>query len=343
MKTTIKFILTSFLTLFIFSGYAQEQIPLIEKGAKNTVLSNKKGTKKLNIEILDVIYSDSTRRTCKAQIKFQLTATGGKIPLFKKDWLADSKYWRLSFAYFDVHRTRSFLSLPNIPFFTNPSPILLENQTESFTLDLEVFDNKIFVVKFDDSYLMVLNKYEGGEIIKQREEEIKRKEEEKRLAEQLALKRQQEERDSIEAAYAERRKLLLTPPYLANWVGASFFTKENIEKDCDVRPVAYHGGSVMYSFPLCGVTMEFEDTHHVCVELSFRLFGKMGYDMKKDLIEYGYKLQSQSKDLIAENNFSDLTEGRRSVYKCKLDHGGYSTCIILEGQAMMFTFYRTKD
>ncbi len=153
----------------------------------------------------------------------------------------------------------------------------------------------------------------------------------------------QKERDSIEATYAEHRKLLLTPPYLAYWVGASFFTKENIEKDCDVRPVAYHGGAVMYSFPLCGVTMEFEDTHHVCVELSFRLFGKMGYDMKKELIEYGYKLQSQSKDLIAENNFSDLTEGRRSVYKCKLDHGGYSTCIILEGQAMMFTFYRTKD
>lgn len=153
----------------------------------------------------------------------------------------------------------------------------------------------------------------------------------------------QRERDSLEAVYAEHRELLLTPPYLANWVGASFFTKENIEKECDVSPVAYNGGAVMYSFPLCGVTMEFEDSHHVCVELSFRLYGEMGYNMKKALIEYGYKLQSKSKDLIAENNFSDLTEGRRSVYKCKLENGGYSTCIILEGQAMMFTFFRTKE
>jgi len=64
--------------------------------------------------------------------------------------------------------------------------------------------------------------------------------------------------------------------------------------------------------------------------------------MKEKLIAYGYKLQNQSRELIAENNFENLQTGKRSVYKCKLKTGDYSTCIIIEGQAMMFTFYRTS-
>ena len=140
----------------------------------------------------------------------------------------------------------------------------------------------------------------------------------------------------------EKCEKLLTPEYLANWVGASFFTKENIENDCDVYPSAYSGGKVFYNFPKCSVTMEFTEDKQVCIYLSFRLFGEDGYNFRKELINYGYKLRSKSDALVAENNFGDLTNGKVSVYKCALKNGGYSVCQITEGQAFMFEFYRSK-
>ena len=86
----------------------------------------------------------------------------------------------------------------------------------------------------------------------------------------------------------ERREKLLTPQYLANWVGASFFTKENIEKDCDVYPMAYSGGKVFYDFPQCPVTMEFADQPQVCIYVSFRLFGEDGYRFRTQLLNFGH-------------------------------------------------------
>lgn len=135
---------------------------------------------------------------------------------------------------------------------------------------------------------------------------------------------------------------MLTPEYLANWVGASFFTKENIEKDCGVYPSAYSGWKVFYNFPKCPVTMEFTEDKQVCIYLSFRLFGEDGYNFRKELINYGYKLRSKSEALVAENNFGDLMNGIVSIYKCALKNGGFSVCQITEGQAFMFEFYRSK-
>ena len=140
----------------------------------------------------------------------------------------------------------------------------------------------------------------------------------------------------------ERREKLLTPEYLANWVGASFFTKDNIEKDCDVYPMAYSGGKVFYDFPQCPVTMEFADHPQVCIYVSFRLFGEDGYKFRTQLLNFGYKLKSKSNALVAENNFGDLTNGKVSVYKYALKSGGYSVCKITEWQAFMFEFYRSK-
>ena len=140
----------------------------------------------------------------------------------------------------------------------------------------------------------------------------------------------------------ERREKLLTPEYLANWVGASFFTKENIEKDCDVYPMAYSGGKVFYDFPQCPVTMEFADQPQVCIYVSFRLFGEDGYRFRTQLLNFGYKLKSKSNALVSENNFEHLTNGKVSIYRYALKNGGYSVCKITEGHAFMFEFYRSK-
>lgn len=90
------------------------------------------------------------------------------------------------------------------------------------------------------------------------------------------------------------------------------------------------------------VTMEFTDKNHVCVYVSFRLFGEDGYQYRTKLLDFGYKLKSKSNAFVAENNFGDLTNGKVSVYKYALKNGGYSVCKITEGQAFMFEFYRSK-
>lgn len=177
-------------------------------------------------------------------------------------------------------------------------------------------------------------------------EEFIQKEKARKKAVELANKARLDsinnERFKIEKEEEERSEKLLTPEYLANWVGASFFTKENVEKDCGVYPSAYSGGKVFYVFPKCPVTMEFTEDKQVCIYLSFRLFGEDGYNFRKELINYGYKLRSKSEALVAENNFGDLTNGKVSIYKCALKNGDFSVCQITEGQAFMFEFYRSK-
>lgn len=143
--------------------------------------------------------------------------------------------------------------------------------------------------------------------------------------------------------YAERAEMLMTPQYLANWVGASFFTKDNIENDLGIVPMAYNGGVVFYDLPKCNVGMEFAGAEKVCVEISFRLFGEEAYEFIDQMRAYGYVEQGSSKDLVAENNFQSLTNGRRTIYKCRLKNGGYSVCTVLEGQAVMFDFIRSKN
>lgn len=68
------------------------------------------------------------------------------------------------------------------------------------------------------------------------------------LANKARLDSINNERFKVEKEEEERCEKLLTPEYLANWVGASFFTKENIEKDCGVYPSAYSGGKCFITF-----------------------------------------------------------------------------------------------
>ena len=137
-----------------------------------------------------------------------------------------------------------------------------------------------------------------------------------------------------------RQDMLLTPPYLSNWIGASNFTKDNIENDCMVEPIAYNRGYVYYSFSKCPVGIEYNSIG-VGISMTFRLFGEDAYDFKRSLIEYGYKLSSKKQVMLAENNFGDVGRGVKSVYRLPRKNG-VSICEIVEGQAMMFTFYRVR-
>ena len=142
--------------------------------------------------------------------------------------------------------------------------------------------------------------------------------------------------EDVEDVYVARQELLLTPPYLSSFVGAPFFTKENIESDCGVSPITYEGGKVYYDFYRCPVAIEFNSVE-VGVSLSFRLFGEDAYTLRKQLLEYGYKQSTQSNVSIFENDY--VGSGVRRVLKLKLKEG-FSVCEMIEGKATMFTFYK---
>ena len=74
-----------------------------------------------------------------------------------------------------------------------------------------------------------------------------------------------------------------------------------------------------------------------CKEKRTVLKANKGINLEQKL----YLIQKRQEYLIAENNFRDMQYGTHSVYKCKLKNGGYSVCELLEGQAFMFTFYRS--
>lgn len=138
--------------------------------------------------------------------------------------------------------------------------------------------------------------------------------------------------------YTVRQELLLTPPYLSSFVGAPFFTKTNIENDCGVSPISYQGGKVYYDFYRCPISIEFNSVD-VGISLSFRLFGEDAYNLRKQLLEYGYKQITVRKVTTFEDDF--VGSGVRRVLKLKLKGKGFSVCEMIEGRATMFTFYKT--
>ena len=286
----------------------QDNVPLLKKGAMSKMFFDKKGKKSLELEVLDLRFSDSTNYSCQMYALLGLRSVGRETKLSSgQDFFGNYHEGLLLNKYEQRGVTTSALSDRIIP--KNDSVVIV------ITTYLH---NNVSTVSYNGCNLFKLPLYDNTE--------YKQKEYNRRLIEQRnnEIKRDSLSRLKSKSVYEEHCNELLTPQCLANWVGASFFTKEQIENDCGVSPIAYNGGKVFYDFPKCPVTMEFEDTHNVCVELSFRLFGEDGYNMKKALVTYGYKLQSKSEDLIAENNFMDLQLGKRSTYKLKLKQGGYS-------------------
>ena len=311
-----KFFLCFCMTLVCVSLYAQNDvIPEMKPGLKCDYRIDKKGKNVLTLEVLNVTYKDSSSRACFSEWEIKASVKGADL----KAWLN---------GYVTLKEGEDYIFKYPHWYKLGESEKIRWSYTPNGLFAEETYFNFAYYPPYDPAAYWAAQ---------ERKEKL-RQEEEARLA------RERAKADSVRYAYRERQNMLLTPEYLANWVGASFFTKESIEKDCEVSPVAYNGGYVFYDFSKCPVTMEFDDKTHVCIEISFRLFGEDGYQMKSDLIDYGYELKSKSHgDLIAENNFQNLQTGTTSIYKLKLKNGGYSTCRITEGQAMMFTFNRTKN
>lgn len=292
---------------------------------------SKDGSKNIQVEVLNIAYSDSTESNCKVHCELQLTANGKKVDLSSgyNDMLRyhDGLAWRIYI------NNKSDGSQGNFHFS------LEKGSTKIVSNDLTLWYDRNIVLEYASMPIFRFEPYDKSVFIAAQQERIRKAEEARKEAARIA----EEERRKAEDALYQRQDMLLTPEYLANWVGMGNFTKENIENDCHVYPVGYQGGKVFYDFRKCPVTMEYAGPNDVCVELSFRLYGEDGYNFKKDLINFGYKLVKTEKSFVTENDFLDAGFGKCGTYKCKLKNGGYSTCTILEGQAFMFTFNRTKN
>lgn len=324
MRLVIVFLLIA----FSFNTMDAQSLPLLKEGTRVSIPLNKKNTKGLDIFIKSMTYQDSTEHSCQANIILELTSRNEKIHFGQyQDKLGG---WHSDYMF-------NLFSIDDV---------LEKNETieKKVTIRLKSGYYRDSLLLLSKRELMYLPPYDSEEFIK--------KEKNRKKTIELTNKAKQDSifnarfgtsvQTAAKSDSQEKCEKLLTPEYLANWVGASFFTKENIENDCDVYPSAYSGGKVFYNFPKCPVTMEFTEDKQVCIYLSFRLFGEDGYNFRKELINYGYKLRSKSDALVAENNFGDLTNGKVSIYKCALKNGGYSVCQITEGQAFMFEFYRSK-
>ena len=315
-----------------------EGIPTLTTGLEKEFQIDNKGKNILTLRVISVEYSDSTNMSCILNAKILATIKGKE---FKFNLLAND----YGINGIDIVRRGKSIIKDGIVLQEGDEQIIEMNTYlrlhAPFVIIVNYEVGKVFKEVVENSFAKV-PAYDKTEYVEKQYAAYMAKEREKQEAlERSRLQRAKE--DSLRTVGREHQEMLLTPEYLANWIGASFFTKESIEKDCCVEPMAYNGGLIMYDFSKCPVSMAFDDASNVCVEISFRLFGEDGYQMKRDLINYGYKLQSKSTgDLIIENNFQNVQTGTTSIYKCKLKNGGYSTCRITEGQAMMFTFFRTK-
>ena len=139
----------------------------------------------------------------------------------------------------------------------------------------------------------------------------------------------------------QRQEMLLQPAYLANWVGASFFTRSAIEGDLQLTPVTYEGGKVFYNLPKTAISVEYSGDTEVCVEIAFRLFGVHALDYLKELTTYGYKLFRSKKATVVQSDMG-ITDGVIKIYKVRVA-GGYSVCEVVSGKYTSFTFYRSQQ
>lgn len=135
------------------------------------------------------------------------------------------------------------------------------------------------------------------------------------------------ESDSVDKnnpSVEERRNLILTPKYYTNWLGASFFTIPNLEKDLDIRPIRIIGSTYFYDLGYCFVGMESIDKN-VVIQLSFRLFGGDATDFVQKAIDYGYKYVEKGRDIVIRANsgklLPDIYTSRVKKYRKKTDHG----------------------
>ena len=265
---------------------AQNPLSLLKEGTRVSIPLNKKGTKGLDIFVKSMTYRDSTDRSCQADIILVFTSRNEKIHFGRyKDIFGSSQVdYRFAFNMFNIDGI-----LPKNESFEKKVSIWLKEG---------IYRDSILTT-LDGKKLMYIPSYDSEEFI-QKEKARKRAVE---LANRARLDSINNARLKDNNEIQERREKLLTPEYLANWVGAS---------------------------------------PQVCIYVSFRLFGEDGYQFRTQLLNFGYRLKSKSNALVAENNFGDLTNGKVSVYKYPLKNGGYSVCKITEGQAFMFEFYRSK-
>lgn len=335
MKKSFFILAALFATTLI---YSENVVPKASIGESVKHHFNKNGSKHFEIKFLDISFTDSTENGCYAHYKIQLKAVGQKVDFEDAALVPFIGVCPRYGLHHHKSDDKDFDAMPTLykgTLIAGDSTIIqLKYYIRAGQTAPEYISyNKKPIVEL--AYLYDVQEYETKKqaaLLAQQKAREERETERKRI---------QEEQEKTARAERSRCDTLLTIPYLANWVGASFFTKDNIERDLNIDPVGYSGGLVLYNFPKCGVSMEFSGAEEVCTELSFRLYGEEGMQMKKDLLEYGYALVEKKKDLIAENNFRDMQYGTHSVYKCKLKNGGYSVCELLEGQAFMFTFYRS--
>lgn len=197
-------------------GFAQNTLPLLKEGTRVSIPLNKKNTKGLDIFIKSMTFQDSTEYSCQANIILELTSRNEKIHFGQyQDKLGG---WHSDYMF-------NLFSIDDV---------LEKNKTIEKEVSIRVKsgyyrDSLLLLSKRE---LMYLPPYDPEEFIKKEEARKKQKE--------LANKARQDSifnaRFGTSAQTAdksdsqEKCEKLLTPEYLANWVGASFFYKRKHRK-----------------------------------------------------------------------------------------------------------------
>ena len=126
--------------------------------------------------------------------------------------------------------------------------------------------------------------------------------------------KQQNEAHEKPTTPKERRKAILTPKYYTNWLGASFFTIANLEKDLDIVPIQIVGLTFFYDFGDCFVGMRALE-NGVVVQMTLRLFADMATDFIQKAIDYGYKYIAKGKDTNIRSNTGEMLP---DIYSSKI-------------------------
>lgn len=137
-------------------------------------------------------------------------------------------------------------------------------------------------------------------------------------------------------SHVQKRNLIFTPRYYTNFIGASFFTIANIEKEFDVRPVQIINEDLIFFYSFDDVEVNSTGTVYVgfhainekgvVTQMDFRLLGsESAHEFITSAIDYGYKLYSKGKDLLVTSDskglLPELTTNSVKVYRKKTDNG----------------------
>ena len=139
-----------------------------------------------------------------------------------------------------------------------------------------------------------------------------------------------------EVSAEQLQEEFLAPSFQAEFLGTSYLTRNDIERNLQIKPFTHRGGKDFYNIAENNVTMGYSP-EQVCVFVSFRLFADEALEYQQELINiFSLVKQKEAVSLEMDRGIQGLQSQIRYYKK------GDVVCEVYDGSYISFTYYTQR-